>query len=91
MPIKYYNPTSAGRRAGSVLDYRSEITKTEPEKSLLEPALRTPDMNEFEVQFAGYLDSKQAADSAPMWEWDRLVKNVGTAAISNGTMKYSVR
>jgi type III restriction enzyme len=29
-------------------------------KSLLEPALRTPDMNEFEVQFAGYLDSKQA-------------------------------
>lgn len=30
------------------------------EKSLLEPALRTPDMNEFEVQFAGYLDSKQA-------------------------------
>ncbi|WP_112873185.1 phage major capsid protein [Paracoccus endophyticus] len=29
------------------------------------------------------LDSLQAADSAPMWEWDRLVKNVGTAAISN--------
>lgn len=34
MPIKYYNPTSAGRRHGSVLDYKSEITKFEPEKSL---------------------------------------------------------
>jgi large subunit ribosomal protein L2 len=35
MAIKFYKPTSAGRRAGSVLDYRKEITKTEPEKSLL--------------------------------------------------------
>lgn len=34
MPIKYYNPTSPGRRAGSVLDYSAVITKTEPEKSL---------------------------------------------------------
>src|SRR6476619_4691335 len=34
MPIKFYNPTSAGRRAGSVLDYRSSITKQTPEKSL---------------------------------------------------------
>jgi type III restriction enzyme len=30
------------------------------EKSLLEPALRTPDMNNFEVAFAGYLDGKAA-------------------------------
>jgi type III restriction enzyme len=30
------------------------------EKSLLEPALRTPDMNAFESAFAGYLDEKQA-------------------------------
>lgn len=30
------------------------------EKSLLEPALRSPDMNEFEVAFAGYLDQKAA-------------------------------
>lgn len=30
------------------------------EKSLLEPAVRTPDMNEFEAAFAGYLDGKQA-------------------------------
>ena len=30
------------------------------EKSLLEPALRSPDMNAFEVAFAGYLDQKAA-------------------------------
>ena len=29
------------------------------------------------------LDAQQAADGAPMWEWDRLVKHVGTPAISN--------
>src|SRR2546423_1046396 len=34
MPIRFYNPTSAGRRAGSVLDYKAMITKQEPEKSL---------------------------------------------------------
>ncbi len=35
MGIKFYRPTSNGRRAGSVLDY-AEITKFEPEKSLVE-------------------------------------------------------
>jgi large subunit ribosomal protein L2 len=34
MAIKKYNPTSAGRRAGSVVDYRAVLTKFEPEKSL---------------------------------------------------------
>src|ERR671913_813491 len=34
MPIKLYNPTSAGRRAGSVVDYKATLTKFEPEKSL---------------------------------------------------------
>jgi large subunit ribosomal protein L2 len=34
MPIQKYNPTSAGRRAGSVVDYRAVLTKFEPEKSL---------------------------------------------------------
>src|SRR6476646_7515398 len=34
MPIKFYNPTSAGRRAGSVLDYKAVLTKFEQEKSL---------------------------------------------------------
>jgi large subunit ribosomal protein L2 len=36
MAIRKYNPTSAGRRHGSVLDY-AEITSTKPEKSLLRP------------------------------------------------------
>src|SRR5688572_14113894 len=34
MPIKFYNPTSAGRRAGSVLDYNAVLTKSTPERSL---------------------------------------------------------
>jgi large subunit ribosomal protein L2 len=34
MAIKFYNPTSPGRRQGSVLDYKAEITKQKPEKSL---------------------------------------------------------
>lgn len=34
MAIRFYNPTSAGRRAGSVLDYKSVLTTSEPEKSL---------------------------------------------------------
>src|SRR6476660_4182119 len=35
MPIKYYNPTSAGRRAGSVIDYKAVLTKFKPERSLV--------------------------------------------------------
>jgi large subunit ribosomal protein L2 len=34
MAIKYYNPTSPGRRAGSVIDYKAVLTKFKPEKSL---------------------------------------------------------
>src|SRR3954453_21929969 len=34
MPIKKYNPTSAGRRAGSVVHYKATLTKFTPEKSL---------------------------------------------------------
>src|SRR4051812_18059164 len=34
MPIRFYNPTSAGRRGGSVIDYKAVITKNKPEKSL---------------------------------------------------------
>ncbi len=34
MPIKFYNPTTAGRRDSSVLDYRAVITKNKPERSL---------------------------------------------------------
>ncbi len=36
MGIKHYKPTSPGRRHGSVLDF-AEITRNEPEKSLLAP------------------------------------------------------
>ena len=36
MPVKVYKPTSPGRRGMSVLGF-DEITKTEPEKSLLAP------------------------------------------------------
>ena len=34
MAIKFYKPTSPGRRAGSVVDYKAVLTKSEPEKSL---------------------------------------------------------
>jgi large subunit ribosomal protein L2 len=44
MGIKTYRPTSPGRRGGSVLDY-SEITTTEPEKSLLRPMRKTGGRN----------------------------------------------
>ena len=36
MAVKHLKPTSAGRRFQTVSDF-SEITKTTPEKSLLEP------------------------------------------------------
>src|ERR1700749_1943061 len=35
MAIKFFNPTSPGRRAGSVLDYKAVITKSKPEASLV--------------------------------------------------------
>jgi len=44
MGIKLYRPTSAGRRQGSVLDY-SELTRSTPEKSLLEAYRKTGGRN----------------------------------------------
>ncbi len=44
MGVKYYKPTTAGRRFASVSDF-SEITRTEPEKSLLEPLKKTGGRN----------------------------------------------
>src|SRR5262245_55651648 len=44
MGIKLYRPTSAARRHGTVLD-SSEVTRTEPEKSLLEPLRKTGGRN----------------------------------------------
>jgi large subunit ribosomal protein L2 len=34
MAVKKYNPTSPGRRQGSVIDYKNVLTKFKPEKSL---------------------------------------------------------
>src|SRR5678815_2109846 len=45
MPIKIYNPTSAGRRNASVLDYRAVITKDTPEKSLTKGKRRASGRN----------------------------------------------
>src|SRR4051812_12062206 len=45
MPIKFYNPTSAGRRAGTVLDYKAVLTKNKPEKSLTEGQRRATGRN----------------------------------------------
>ena len=45
MAIKYYNPTSAGRRAGSVLDYSAALTKFKPEASLVAGRIRANGRN----------------------------------------------
>src|SRR6187399_2659867 len=76
MAIKFYKPTSAGRRAGSVLDYRKEITKTEPEKSLLVAQTRANGRNHHGVITAKHrgggnkklyriIDFKRRKDNVP--------------------------
>src|SRR3954462_2911216 len=45
MAIKFYNPTSAGRRAGSVIDYKATLTRSEPEKSLTVGRIRANGRN----------------------------------------------
>ncbi|MFT7617459.1 MAG: large subunit ribosomal protein L2 [Planctomycetota bacterium] len=47
MAIRRFKPTSPGRRHGSVLDFRKEITCTSPEKSLLESQRRTGGRNSY--------------------------------------------
>src|SRR5690606_11509437 len=44
MAIRKYKPTSPGRRGMTVADF-SEITKTEPERSLVEPLRKTGGRN----------------------------------------------
>src|SRR5262245_45308243 len=44
MPVRQYNPTSPARRFQSVADF-SEITKSEPERSLLSTPTRTGGRN----------------------------------------------
>src|SRR4030095_4871213 len=76
MPIKYYNPTSAGRRAGSVLEYAKELTKFKPEKSLLTKTIRANGRNHHGVITAKHrgggnkkmyrvIDFKRRKDNAP--------------------------
>jgi len=36
MALRLYKPTTAGRRGASVIDYKKELTKSKPEKSLIE-------------------------------------------------------
>jgi large subunit ribosomal protein L2 len=45
MAVKKYKPTSAGRRSGSVLDYRKILTKFTPEKSLCVGQVRSGGRN----------------------------------------------
>src|SRR5258708_37201354 len=45
MAIKFYNPTSPGRRAGSVIDYKAVLTKFKPEKSLTKGKRRASGRN----------------------------------------------
>ena len=45
MAVKYYKPTTNGRRNMSVLDYKADITTSTPEKSLLEPLAHTGGRN----------------------------------------------
>ena len=44
MGIRFYKPTTAGRRFASVSDF-SELTTRKPEKSLLEPLRKTGGRN----------------------------------------------
>mgnify|MGYP002735312533 CR=1 FL=1 len=46
MAIRKYKPTTPGRRHGSVSDF-SEITRTEPEKSLVRPLTKTGGRNSY--------------------------------------------
>ncbi|MCA9322226.1 MAG: 50S ribosomal protein L2, partial [Planctomycetes bacterium] len=45
MAIRRFKPTSAGRRHGSVLDFRKVLTTDTPEKSLLAPLSKTGGRN----------------------------------------------
>ena len=46
MPIKFYNPTTPGRRGMSTTDYRA-LSKVEPERSLLEPVKKHSGRNSY--------------------------------------------
>ncbi|MCR4318628.1 MAG: 50S ribosomal protein L2 [Planctomycetes bacterium] len=75
MKLKKYNPTSAGRRHGSVIDF-SELTKKRPEKSLTERIKKTGGRNnqgKITTRFRGggakkiyrKIDFKRRTDDSP--------------------------
>ncbi len=45
MALRFYRPMTAGTRGASVIDFRKELTKKKPEKSLLEQIPRTGGRN----------------------------------------------
>jgi large subunit ribosomal protein L2 len=76
MPIKYYNPTSPGRRAGSVIDYNAILTKWKPEPSLTKGQRRANGRNHHGVITAKhhgggnkrlyrFIDFKRTKDAMP--------------------------
>jgi large subunit ribosomal protein L2 len=76
MPIKSYNPTSPGRRQGTVIDYKSVITRQTPEKSLTTGKRRPTGRNHHGVITATHhgggnkrlyrtIDFKRSKDSIP--------------------------
>jgi large subunit ribosomal protein L2 len=76
MPIKSYNPTSPGRRQGTVIDYKSVITRQTPEKSLTTGKRRPTGRNHHGVITAKHhgggnkrlyrtIDFKRSKDSIP--------------------------
>ena len=46
MPIKFYKPTTPGRRGMTTMDY-SELSKVSPEKSLLKPVKKHSGRNNY--------------------------------------------
>ncbi len=76
MAIKKYNPTSAGRRAGTVIHYKGVLTKFEPEKSLTVGRIRANGRNHHGVITAKHrgggnkklyrmIDFKRTRDGVP--------------------------
>ena len=76
MAIRIHNPTSAGRRNSSVVDYKSVITKNKPEKALCEGRSRANGRNHHGVITAKHrgggnkklyrlIDFKRTKDNVP--------------------------
>jgi large subunit ribosomal protein L2 len=105
MPIKKYNPTTAGRRNMSVLVY-NEITTDTPEKSLLQPLMKNGGRNnqgKITVRHQGggskrkyrVIDFKRDKDSIPATvktiEYDpNRSANIALVAYADGEKRYII-